>query len=212
VIHRTCLVCRAEFLPRARGGKPQVYCSPRCRQSVKTSRANYRKQPASMKRCAAEGCHHLFAPYRARIFCGDECKLRSRRCVTCKQTMVGSPTPTQRTCRGCHAAYKRRMREDPEFRIREVSAHRRSKFGLEPEQYAEMHATQNGVCAICGQAETATTKRGMVKTLAVDHDHATGKIRALLCTGCNTGIGLLRDSPERLRDAAAYIESHRERA
>ena len=114
-------------------------------------------------------------------------------------------------CRECGAAHKRRMREDPEFRIREVSAHRKMKFGITADQYLAMHQAQNGLCAICGQPETVTTKFGAVKTLAVDHDHGGGKVRALLCGSCNTGIGLLRDDPERLRAAANYIESHRER-
>jgi len=40
----------------------------------------------------------------------------------------------------------------------------------------------------------------------VDHDHKTKKVRGLLCFGCNTGIGCLRDNPSRLRSAADYLE------
>jgi hypothetical protein len=45
--------------------------------------------------------------------------------------------------------------------------------------------------------------------LHVDHDHITGRVRALLCSGCNTGIGHLQDDPDVLRRAADYIEQHR---
>jgi hypothetical protein len=48
----------------------------------------------------------------------------------------------------------------------------------------------------------------MRPVLHVDHCHQTGHVRALLCTGCNSGLGAFRDSPERLREAAAYIEHH----
>jgi hypothetical protein len=44
--------------------------------------------------------------------------------------------------------------------------------------------------------------------LAVDHDHKTGKIRGLLCRNHNTGLGLFRDDPAIIRQAAAYIERH----
>lgn len=52
------------------------------------------------------------------------------------------------------------------------------------------------VCVICGSD----------KELVVDHDHKTGVIRGVLCGKCNRGIGLLDDSPERLRRAAVYLE------
>lgn len=82
---------------------------------------------------------------------------------------------------------------------------RERKFGVTRLQYAEMFHRQNGVCAICFQAETATRK-GNVKALAVDHDHKTGRVRGLLCSDCNTGIGKLKDNPEVLRNAADYLE------
>lgn len=43
--------------------------------------------------------------------------------------------------------------------------------------------------------------------LAIDHDHKTGKIRGLLCTRCNTAIGLLNDNIDFLRRAIMYLNS-----
>ena len=75
-------------------------------------------------------------------------------------------------------------------------------FGITLDEYETMLAQQAGVCAIC-KAPPETSYCG---TLAVDHDHDTGKVRGLLCTRCNTALGSLRDSPEMLRAAANYLE------
>jgi hypothetical protein len=83
----------------------------------------------------------------------------------------------------------------------------REKYDLEPEEFDAMLTGQRGGCAICG-----ATEAGGRGAFHVDHDHATGKVRGLLCHHCNVGIGSLRDSPETMRAAAAYVEKHREAA
>jgi hypothetical protein len=42
----------------------------------------------------------------------------------------------------------------------------------------------------------------------IDHDHKSGKVRGLLCSCCNTGIGFLKDDPRIMRKAADYVERH----
>lgn len=76
------------------------------------------------------------------------------------------------------------------------------KTGWLPEQYDLAVIEQAGLCAICGNPPAG---RGPYNTLVADHCHATGARRKLLCTWCNTGIGLLGDDPARLRAAAAYV-------
>ncbi len=68
-----------------------------------------------------------------------------------------------------------------------------------------MLASQDGKCAICG-----TTDTGKHMNFCIDHDHATGKIRSLLCNFCNAGLGHFRDNPQLLRKGADYIIKHRE--
>lgn len=75
-------------------------------------------------------------------------------------------------------------------------------YGLSREDYAELVADQNGVCAVCGRGSED-------RALAVDHDHASGGIRGLLCAPCNTGLGVFRDDPDLLRKAIAYLGAHR---
>jgi len=63
---------------------------------------------------------------------------------------------------------------------------------------------QGGVCAVCKRPETARNQYG-IKRLAVDHDHETGKVRGLLCSKCNTGLGALDDNTGRLQACINYL-------
>jgi hypothetical protein len=71
------------------------------------------------------------------------------------------------------------------YEKRRSKTRRLKKFGLTEEQYLALEASQNGVCAICGNPPVKPP------TLAIDHDHATGKVRGLLCVTCNTRLGFL---------------------
>jgi hypothetical protein len=80
-------------------------------------------------------------------------------------------------------------------------------YGITLHQYEQMFKAQNGVCAICGGRETTNDKDGAPRRMPVDHCHTTGRIRGLLCTQCNRGLGMFGDSPERLLAAAKYLEA-----
>jgi hypothetical protein len=69
--------------------------------------------------------------------------------------------------------------------------------------YNHILAEQENCCAICGSTATGSKNKGQ---FSVDHDHITGKIRGLLCTRCNTGLGSFRDNKEFLRKAISYLE------
>ena len=76
-------------------------------------------------------------------------------------------------------------------------------YGMEWDDYIAMIDLQGNKCAICG---TSDPGRGHVN-LSVDHDHATGKVRGLLCHPCNVGIGSFRDDPALLSAAIRYLTS-----
>lgn len=78
-----------------------------------------------------------------------------------------------------------------------------------------MEQDQGGVCAICHRPELAQDVRAAEpRHLSVDHDHSKQKgdpkfIGLLLCHSCNVALGLMGDSPDRLRAAAKYLEVYR---
>jgi len=76
-------------------------------------------------------------------------------------------------------------------------------YGISLEEYNALLLVQGGVCAICRSA-TKGTKSG--KALFVDHCHITGKVRGLLCNACNTVLGKMQDSVERLQSAIVYLQ------
>ena len=101
-----------------------------------------------------------------------------------------------------HAEYK--SRDDVQFKIWMRSLHKNYK--ITPSIFNEMWENQSGKCVICKQP---MLPRGRKKSAAtVDHNHETGKVRGLLCRGCNQGIGLLKDDPEVLQSAFEYLMKH----
>lgn len=89
-----------------------------------------------------------------------------------------------------------------DYRRNKRATHLLRTFDLTVEQYEAMVIAQGGHCALCPKPDRPE------KRLAVDHNHTTGKVRALLCDCCNRGIGLFNDEAARLRAAADYLEAH----
>ena len=117
-------------------------------------------------------------------------------------------TPEQR------ALWAARMREYTKLypaRIHAISVKARVKhrYGLTIEQLRSMFENQEGLCATCARLMCLCIgRRVKCRTRAhVDHDHITGKVRGMLCHDCNVAIGMMKDSPNRLRSAAQYLET-----
>jgi len=88
----------------------------------------------------------------------------------------------------------------------------RREYGVTLAQYDEMLARQGGLCAICRKPETTRRSSGEVLPLAVDHDHATGGVRGLLCMRCNLLTGVFEGHPDCDRIEAmieTYLEGFR---
>ena len=91
------------------------------------------------------------------------------------------------------------------IKTREKNKKLKYRYGITIDDYAEMLASQNGVCAICEYAPSS-----LEKVLAVDHCHTTMQIRGLLCQMCNRGIGCLKDDVKIVAKAIIYLTSKSE--
>jgi len=77
------------------------------------------------------------------------------------------------------------------------------KYDITIEDYNKLLKKQGGVCAIC-----RIKRNGKLKSLVVDHNHKTGKVRALLCYKCNSMIGFSNEDISTLKKAIKYLEKH----
>ena len=133
-----------------------------------------------------------------------------KQCVTCKLTKEkncfhkhkGLADGLHKQCKICRKEYATRRKDIIASQQRKYKL--KSTFGISSKQYDELLKEQNNLCAICN-IHQSRLKRAM----AVDHCHKTGKVRGLLCSNCNTGIGNLRDSIKLLERAIEYLKKQR---
>lgn len=146
-----------------------------------------------------------------------------KRCSRCKQLKPLENFDQYRTqanrlkrcsqCKTCRVQGKKKsrikLRQSSEYkkhRARERSRWLRDNYSLTLAEYNALLSKQGNGCAICGQPEAHVHPRYKTPySLAVDHDHANGRIRGLLCYRCNRGIGIFQDRPELLEKAAVYL-------
>jgi hypothetical protein len=114
----------------------------------------------------------------------------------------------QARCKTCRAASAKDWRDANKHKAAERywsnpdaerERHLVRKYGVTLERYRSMLEQQGGACAICRKTQQ--------RAFDVDHCHATGRVRGLLCTNCNRMIGHAADDAARLRAAASYLES-----
>lgn len=87
-----------------------------------------------------------------------------------------------------------------------TSAYLKRTYKIDIDKYEEMLEEQNHRCKICGgEGFLMDPKRHKIK-LVVDHCHATGAVRGLLCHNCNRALGLFKDDIDVLSSAIAYLE------
>lgn len=76
----------------------------------------------------------------------------------------------------------------------------KNKYNLLEGDYKLMYDNQNGGCKLCD-------KKVEYKKLHIDHCHTSNKIRGLLCSNCNLGLGNFKDNIETLLRAVDYLKS-----
>lgn len=90
----------------------------------------------------------------------------------------------------------------PEALRRAKNSSYKRRYGLTVNDVERMRKAQGGKCACCGKREN---------NLMVDHDHATGLVRALLCRGCNTALGFIKDDVKIAEALAVYLTKMKKR-
>lgn len=107
-------------------------------------------------------------------------------------------------CKVCNNAYyaKRRIEKYELVRTYEKKFHYerrlRYEYNITVEQHQQMLIEANGKCALCYREDK----------LVIDHCHNTGKVRGLLCSHCNTGLGQFRDDIEALQRSIEYLKQN----
>lgn len=110
---------------------------------------------------------------------------------------------TRGTCKRCYAdKAKEKYYLNKDIRR---DQNMRRLYGIDLETYNRMFAEQEGKCACCGRHQTEFSR-----ALAIDHNHETGEVRALLCTHCNTAYGSLQENEERIHQLLRYHNSFKE--
>lgn len=124
-----------------------------------------------------------------------------KRCPRCGEIKINSGFPRNRSssdglaayCKPCHNRVMREIAERLYGGNRNFLMKRR--YGIDVPAFEEMARAQGGRCALCRRR----------KAIHVDHDHETGRVRAILCFKCNSGLGKLSDDPNLVLRAVAYL-------
>ncbi len=126
----------------------------------------------------------------------------ARRCNACarKQHAEWRERNQEHTLAAGRAAQQRGYWSDPEKARLKL---KKDRFGLTAEGWARMLVEQGHRCAIC-RCEFENTFSSNQRA-CVDHCHSTGKIRGILCNACNTALGMLKDNPDIVDAASAYL-------
>lgn len=108
--------------------------------------------------------------------------------------LFGSSHVTSRQCKTCRS-------EKPKSRSQRMQYLKR--YGISEDEYRQMWNSQEGACAICGKDLSLLDPRHR----HIDHEHSTGRVRGILCSRCNRGLGFFEDNPDSLATAARYLSS-----
>lgn len=183
-----------------------------------------RNRPGRVTRACAN-CGETFETVQSQVdrgngrYCKRDCWLEARRkreqqdgraCTKCKTWKPASEfginpqrPPLLRTqCNPCRREGEwGRRRRDPERATSDRLKLTLAGHGLTIGDYEAMLTAQGGACSIC----TSTLAGNGHARLVVDHDHATGRVRGLLCNNCNIGLANFRDDPTLLASAIRYL-------
>lgn len=197
---KLCKTCQQEkpeadfHRDRSKADGLNAYCKA-ChiaKQREYASKPPRRKDPEGFKTC--NRCKELkpVGDYYAKAATWDGL---DKRCKTCSAKLH---TDWRLKNLDKMADASRRWRTENPERSRDHSL--KHNYGIEIGTYDRMFAAQGGQCAICKTRSTGRHAR-----FHVDHCHDTGKVRGLLCHGCNVSLGHFKHDVEVLQAAIIYL-------
>lgn len=194
-------------------GKPSLtYRCPDCsakhkvfqdRQNAKHKKTNWtglKEFHATCDRCDKPFRYKQSMAGRPRKYC-DACVKRGR---APRQVLI-----LEGNCRECQQAFlfETFKGSQPKTycseRCHNRAKNREHQWGLSPEAWRALLASQDHKCKIC------INPLGEAQERHIDHCHETQQMRGVLCNTCNVGLGMFQDSSDLLRAALAYLESSR---
>ena len=138
-------------------------------------------------------CGNTFSKRKSSFYCSTKCQQQKWKENNPEAVKILSQRSHKNWCK------KHPDRARKTARVYYDKTYMEQTYGLSLEQFDEILRNQNGVCAIC----KGVNENG--RRLSIDHNHENNKIRGLLCIKCNSGIGQLGDSIEKLLSAVDYL-------
>lgn len=120
-----------------------------------------------------------------------------------------SPGWHRQPCKECFREDRRKRYSEKGGAEKSYAQVLRDRYGLTMEEYEQKVRQQGNRCAVCRRPESAKAKDGKPRRLSVDHDHATGATRGLVCVRCNLIVWALEDNHTTLPAIQSYIDTHR---
>ena len=157
---------------------------------------NYLPDAKPCKKCGALKPLDMFPKQRRGLYG------RASQCASCQNE---ARRKRHALAPGKHAAYQREyIRRNPDAH---TSRKLKAAYGITLADYNRLLAQQQGKCAICGNAHVPGNTARNGKRLHVDHCHESGRVRGLLCSNCNLGIGNLQHDETILLKAIEYLRA-----
>lgn len=154
----------------------KIYCSEKCCAEFNRAR---KADNRPLRECKV--CGTRFPRFGGRAYCSAGCRRESANAKQREERRTGKVIP------------KHRIKNNE--RVRKCRL--KNWYGMSVEDFQRLIDSQDGRCAICCDE---------LKSPRLDHDHSTNVVRGVLCNGCNSGLGMFKDSAERLSAAIKYLE------
>ena len=134
--------------------------------------------------------------------------MKTKKCTKCSKLKPLDAYPKDNrakdgrgsSCKECNNINHRKRYATGDYKNSNHYYRMEKRYGLSKSQYHELMDSNNGCCHLCNKKLKTTRQKH------IDHCHETGKVRGILCQGCNTALGKLGDNEEGLTKALRYIQ------